>query len=664
MKTIKHKIILVISVTCVLSLLVSSAVSYFIFYNSIIGESKNKISAQSDKYAEIINGWIEGQGKIVSEIGDSIQHMGTSDDKKLLEYLKKKTDSNFYSLAVYVGFNNKKYLDGSGWVPDNTFVCTKRIWYKNAVEKRALAYSEPYVDAETKKMIISISKPIIENNEVVAVVSSDIRLDTITNIIDKAKPISNSYAFLIDNKNNFMVHPNKDFKPTAEGAKNITKVMGGHFSSILNKNIILNRDYDGKEKYFTTSKINSCGWTVGLAVPKAQLEKPLRELIWWLTLVIGASLILAVLISMYFGKKIGDPILSLVKVVNKASNFDLTSDHSSDYLLKRKDEIGQLANAFNIMREELTGLIKDISHNSQKMSIESKEFSKIVKEISSKIQETGSAVKSITDVVQESGAVSEEISASIEEVDSSINELSSKAEEGSNNANEFRQRSEHIKAKFKSIIENIQNLYNEKEENVIKAIEDGKVVENIVMMADTISSIAEQINLLALNASIEAARAGEQGKGFAVVAEEVGKLAEQSSQAVSGIKETIIKVKEAFEKLSYTTNEILHFINDDIYSQFVSFQDIGNQYYNDSDYTSKMSNEIAAFSQQITATINQLSEAVQFMALNIQNSLGDAETIRTNIDKNTKSIGQVAVTAQGQTEMAEKLNKTVKKFKI
>lgn len=249
-------------------------------------------------------------------------------------------------------------------------------------------------------------------------------------------------------------------------------------------------------------------------------------------------------------------------------------------------------------------------------------------------------------------------------MDSSINELSSKAEEGSNNANEFRQRSEHIKAKFKSIIENIQNLYNEKEENVIKAIEDGKVVENIVMMADTISSIAEQINLLALNASIEAARAGEQGKGFAVVAEEVGKLAEQSSQAVSGIKETIIKVKEAFEKLSYTTNEILHFINDDIYSQFVSFQDIGNQYYNDSDYTSKMSNEIAAFSQQITATINQLSEAVQFMALNIQNSLGDAETIRTNIDKNTKSIGQVAVTAQGQTEMAEKLNKTVKKFKI
>lgn len=249
-------------------------------------------------------------------------------------------------------------------------------------------------------------------------------------------------------------------------------------------------------------------------------------------------------------------------------------------------------------------------------------------------------------------------------MDSSINELSSKAEEGSNNANEFRQRSEHIKAKFKSIIENIQNLYNEKEENVIKAIEDGKVVENIVMMADTISSIAEQINLLALNASIEAARAGEQGKGFAVVAEEVGKLAEQSSQAVSGIKETIIKVKEAFEKLSYTTNEILHFINDDIYSQFVSFQDIGNQYYNDSDYTSKMSNEIAAFSQQITATINQLSEAVQFMTLNIQNSLGDAETIRTNIDKNTKSIGQVAVTAQGQTEMAEKLNKTVKKFKI
>ena len=84
-----------------------------------------------------------------------------------------------------------------------------------------------------------------------------------------------------------------------------------------------------------------------------------------------------------------------------------------------------------------------------------------------------------------------------------------------------------------------------------------EVVENIKVMADTIASISEETNLLALNAAIEAARAGEQGKCFAVVAEEIKKLAEQSSQAVVGIQDTIIKVQEALKNLSDNSKEVL-----------------------------------------------------------------------------------------------------------
>ena len=210
--------------------------------------------------------------------------------------------------------------------------------------------------------------------------------------------------------------------------------------------------------------------------------------------------------------------------------------------------------------------------NSQDMSASSEELSATVQELTSKTEEIDNAVANIAYEMQESSSSSEEITASVEEVDSSINELSEKAMEGSNNANKSKERATEVEKKGKEAIEEVRNLYEEKKKNMLMAIEDGKVVDNIKVMADTIASISEQTNLLALNAAIEAARAGEQGKGFAVVAEEVRKLAEQSSQAVTGIQDTIVKVQNAFKNLSGTGSEVLKFINENVHQQFEYFE--------------------------------------------------------------------------------------------
>lgn len=188
------------------------------------------------------------------------------------------------------------------------------------------------------------------------------------------------------------------------------------------------------------------------------------------------------------------------------------------------------------------------------------------------------------------------------------------------------------------------------------SMDDGKVVENIKVMADTIASIAEQTNLLALNEAIEAARAGEQGKGFAVVAEEVRKLAGQSSEAVTGIQDTIVKVHDAFENLSGNGNDVLRFINENVDPQFEQFGNAGKQYYNDSDFVSTMSEEIASMSEELNATIGQVSEAIQGMSATTQNSSEHAGTIKASIDETTKAIEQVAATAQNQAELAQILD--------
>ncbi|WP_097026942.1 methyl-accepting chemotaxis protein [Clostridium peptidivorans] len=359
-------------------------------------------------------------------------------------------------------------------------------------------------------------------------------------------------------------------------------------------------------------------------------------------------------------KNIMNPLNKIKDLAQRLSNYDL----SEPIDITRKDEFGQTGVALNIAQENVSNLVKVIMENLQEVNASSEELSATVEELATKAETIDEAVDNIATVMQESSATSEEISASAQEVDSSINVLSSKAMEGSNNANEFKERAKEVKNKSQEAIDETRRLYIEKQKNMLKAIEDGKVVDSIKVMADTIGSIAGQTNLLALNAAIEAARAGEQGRGFAVVAEEVRKLAEQSAQAVINIQDTIAKVQQAFKSSIETGSDILEFINTQVQKQFDAYGETGDQYYNDSDFVSKMSEEIAAMAEEITATVEQVSEAVLNMAQASQKSSGEAERIKISMDENTKAIEQVAITAQSQAELAQRLNETVQKFKI
>ncbi len=360
------------------------------------------------------------------------------------------------------------------------------------------------------------------------------------------------------------------------------------------------------------------------------------------------------------GKNIVNPLMKIKEFAKRLSDYDF----SMPIVITRKDEFGQTGLALNAAQENVSNLVKLIMENSQDMTASSEELSAIVEEVSSKAEAIDEAVNNITAGMQESSATTEEISASVQEVDSSINILSSKAIEGSNNANEFKVRATEVKSNSDKAIAETRNLYDIKQNNMEKTIEDGKVVDSIKIMADTIGSIAQQTNLLALNAAIEAARAGEQGRGFAVVAEEVRKLAEQSSEAVINIQDTIVKVQNAFKSSIDTGSDILEFINTRVHEQLDAYGQTGNQYFNDSDFVSKMSEEIAAMSEEITATVGEVSDAIQNMADASQKSSEEAVTIKEGMDETTKAIEQVALTAQSQAELAEKLNEVIKRFKI
>jgi len=208
------------------------------------------------------------------------------------------------------------------------------------------------------------------------------------------------------------------------------------------------------------------------------------------------------------------------------------------------------------------------------------------------------------------------------------------------------------------------NLFNEKESKIRKAIEDIEIVKEIDNMAEAIGQIANQTNLLSLNASIEAASAGESGKGFAVVAEEIRKLAEQSGQTAKEIKNNIVAVRAVIENFIGNTNDILMFMDKQDKPDYEKIKLMGNQYEKDAETVNLMAKEISISASEIAKNVSNVNNSIIDISSKSQQSASGVEEIFASISETTSSVEQVTNQAKGTTEMAERLIEMAYKFKV
>ncbi len=444
------------------------------------------------------------------------------------------------------------------------------------------------------------------------------------------------------------------------------------YNSYKDQFIELNKDQN-QDKSLIVGMIGNCADNVDITLDslikynekQADLaaensDKIFNNVMVFTTILILITILLSILIAIFISTNISSQVKKIMNFANVLKNKDL----STDIEVTGKDEFSKISKALMDTKHSIKDIISNISNMAENMGAGSEELSSTIQEITSKMEEVNSNTETIVKGTEELSSLTEEVTALTLESGKSINILSDKSQLGNKISKNIEQRAVEIKSKTNESLKAADDLYEANQKKIAEAINEGKIVNEVKVMADTIGQIAEQTNLLALNAAIEAARAGEHGRGFAVVADEVRKLAEQSSKTVTHIQDIVKRVQKAFNNLSDTSGDILKYMTDNIRPDYLYFVEASSQYVEDAKSISGVSNEIANSAAEMAAAMEQIGSAMQNVSATTQEDLSNSEQISSSIEETSRALDEISEAAVNQAEISESINRIIQEFKL
>ena len=666
------------------------AVNRFITSKYLENTIQDKILAEVELEAHDINTWIAKEKQNLDIIAERVILAKDYENDTLYKVLEQSGEMN-YGYLYYMAFEDGTFIDPSGWVPDEGYTPLTREWYLKAKENNGEIYvCDPYVDADTKDLVLTLSKEITLNDGRKAVLGVDMQIADMNELVNSIgqstadaeasttqsnmnyenilNKDNQSYIFLVDRQGNIINHPNPDFSAKPDKVTNAADILGGQLNNLRkSKNLSLHqrivKDYDGKERAFFFDILNESGWSIGIAVDKDAILEAENKFI-QLTLFISLGLLGGgIVASFIIASSIAKPIMTAKTIANNISDLNLNMDIDDKYL-KRKDEAGEIVKAI----KGTTDKLKEFTANLNELSVlNNKIYNTTLEKINNLLNnsETVSAsTEELTAGMEETSAATESITQSVDKLNSAISIFADKAEEGAKTANEIARKAAELNSQFIESKDNTMNMLNIAKDEIKSAVESAKNVEEVKMLADTILNIAKKTDLLSLNASIEAARAGENGRGFAVVAEEIRALADDSNKSAGRIKEFAENINISVNKLIIATDNLLRFLNENILNDYSLMLHAVENYNNDGSIFNGVLFELSNMVEELKATVNSVSASINEVSATVQQTTATIANIAEQNNEMVKSIQDINDAMQMNVESSNKLTNMISQVKL
>ncbi|MBI9014965.1 MAG: methyl-accepting chemotaxis protein [Clostridiales bacterium] len=591
-------------------------------------------------------------------------------DKKVMNSLKTKTENadlkatftttleNYSDLITLIALIDEEgtvlFSDSKNDIKN--IDVSERDYLKDAISSKETVISEVILSKADNSQSIAICKPIYDNGKYIGSIVSTVKFTLITDLIKETKIAEKGYAYMVDIKGDNAGLVVQHVNPDMIMKKNLYEYDIPELTDLVDqmKTVETGEGYytfDGEKKYVKYQQFEN--WAIAITANQSDLNATALSIRNMVIVTILVAIVIASLVGyIVINRLIIKPIGILERSMSKAGEGDLT--HHVE--IRTKDEIQQLGESYNMMLDNQKEILNRIIYISQDLSASAEELTASAEEVNGSADEVSENINGMMEnILSENTAISS-VEGEMEKLNEFVetsNMLTKKSQiaciETLETANEGR-------LGVESSILSITNISNATDE-LMDAFEVLNThAKKVTGISETIKSIAEQINLLALNASIEAARAGDAGRGFTVVAEEVRKLAEQTTQEsanVYNVLNTIIKliteanknadsakinvdkgeatiqsldgkflsIIEGFENINSHISEL----NDISSSQVVISDDINKSIVDISGKSSSntsMAQEISASAEEqaaITESLSQASEETSAMADELTN---------------------------------------------